>query len=721
MALLPLRAYNRDIEALIQNGQYEEAVAHCRQILRFYPKHLDTYRLLAKAYLERQKYAEAANILERILSAVPDDFVSQIGMSIIREEEGNLDAAIWHMERAHEIQPSNAAIQDELRRLYGKRDGVEPPRIRLTRGALVRMYARGDLYPQAIREIQMALAENRSRIDLEIILARMYFLSGRKVEAAEVCTRLIAAMPYCFEANHILAIILPESSRAEDAKIFQQRIEALDPYLAYMTERMKSPLEVPDEAVQVEYLSLELERPIEEESVFSFIKFWDGPDVPTVQEETDAGRAEDAAPEDLSEIGVLQADSPTEIDAPAEPAAEEKPAAEVEAVAEDVSASQDGETKAEESSDDLPDWLRSLAAADTIDAVTGPLVMPAGTEPEASTAEPVPSEEETFWPEMDPEVAIKLARQQEEDASVTAPEASAGQEVEEPDWLAQVTSLDDQPESAVEPEGLIPLWPAPEIEEQAGEDEEMDQEEIPDWIRGLRISYDEQVPAPDASGPAEPEGNTTDEYSAARPEENGTDSAWLDRISSVITPSQTEAAPAEPASQPEDTSLPDWLRSALDSHSEEEPQPATVPLDRGEWVPAEDYPPADEGAPAEESSDLSWLQELIRSDSGSGSTLSAPDASPVIDFTDPGTPVDEGVLRARDAMRTGLVEDALRTYAGLLDDTSLRPLIIADLQTAVRLYPADSAIWQALGDAYARNNQLAEALEAYDKAEELLR
>ena len=142
MAKIGLRAYNREIEQLIERGQIEEAIAHSKYILRFYPKHIETYRLIGKAYIESQRYSEAADILQRILSVLPDDFVSQIGMSIIREDEGNLDAAIFHMERAHEIQPSNVAVQDELRRLYGRRDGVEPPRLRLTRGALVRLYAK---------------------------------------------------------------------------------------------------------------------------------------------------------------------------------------------------------------------------------------------------------------------------------------------------------------------------------------------------------------------------------------------------------------------------------------------------------------------------------------------------------------------------------------------------------------------------------------------------
>ena len=182
MSKISLRAYNREIETLIERGHTEEAIAHCKYILKSYPKHLNTYRLLGKAFLETQRYSEAADILTRILSVIPDDFVAQIGMSIIREDEGNLDAAIFHMERSFEIQPSNAAIQDELRRLYGRRDGIEPPKLRLTRGALVRMYARGELYRQAIAEARAAIKEDPQRLDLEIVLARMYYQTNQKAE-----------------------------------------------------------------------------------------------------------------------------------------------------------------------------------------------------------------------------------------------------------------------------------------------------------------------------------------------------------------------------------------------------------------------------------------------------------------------------------------------------------------------------------------------------------
>jgi tetratricopeptide (TPR) repeat protein len=191
MARISLRAYNREIENLIERSQIDQAIAHCRHILKTFPKHIDTYRLLGKAFLESQRYGDAADIFQRVLSSMPEDFVSHVGMSIIREDEGNLDEALWHMERAFEMQPANGAIQDELRRLYGRRDGFEPPKVRLTRGALARMYTKGALYQQAIAELRSALAEDPKRLDLQSLLAHVYFKSGQRVEAVETCSNLL--------------------------------------------------------------------------------------------------------------------------------------------------------------------------------------------------------------------------------------------------------------------------------------------------------------------------------------------------------------------------------------------------------------------------------------------------------------------------------------------------------------------------------------------------
>ena len=254
MAKIPLRAYIEEINSIIDHKQTEEAIAHCRHILHTYPKHIETYSMLGKAYLESQRYGNAADIFQRVLSSMPDDFISHVGMSIIREDEHNLDAAIWHMERAFENQPYNAAIQGELRRLYGRRDGMEPPKVHLTRGALARMYAKGNLFQQAISELRTALTEDPQRYDLQVLLAQMYTLNNQDSQALETSSALVVKLPYCLVANRILANTLEKTDRAEEAKTFKIRLQELDPYEAFISSNAPTAAHVPAQAITIEQM-----------------------------------------------------------------------------------------------------------------------------------------------------------------------------------------------------------------------------------------------------------------------------------------------------------------------------------------------------------------------------------------------------------------------------------------------------------------------------------
>ena len=172
MADIALRNYYRQIDQLIDQKHLEEALAYCKNILHRFPKDLEAYRLMGKALLERGRHGDAADVFQRVLSALPDDFISHVGMAIVREDEGNLEAALWHMERAFEASPSNPAVQDELRRLYGRRDGIVPHRAQLTRGALARLYYKQGLYAQAETELRSGLAEQPDG-DLKTALERL--------------------------------------------------------------------------------------------------------------------------------------------------------------------------------------------------------------------------------------------------------------------------------------------------------------------------------------------------------------------------------------------------------------------------------------------------------------------------------------------------------------------------------------------------------------------
>ncbi|HIE24713.1 MAG TPA: tetratricopeptide repeat protein, partial [Anaerolineales bacterium] len=254
MAKVSLRSYNKEIGILIDQGQFDEAISHCHHILKTFPKYLESYRLLGKAYLEAKRFNDAGDIFSRVLTSVPNDFVSHIGMSMIADEKNKANEAIWHMQRAFEAQPSNAAVQSELQRLYGRRDGVEPAKIRMTSGALANVYVQGELYAQAIAEIMNVEAQYPGRLDMQVLLANAYFRSGQRVEASQTASEILKKLPYCLDANRILIEILSETSRAESIEIYTERVNALDPYSAFVKESIFNVDDVADAAINLERL-----------------------------------------------------------------------------------------------------------------------------------------------------------------------------------------------------------------------------------------------------------------------------------------------------------------------------------------------------------------------------------------------------------------------------------------------------------------------------------
>ena len=125
--------------------------------------------------------------------------------------------------------PSNDVIQTELRRLYSRRDGVEPERIGLTRGALARMYAQGELYTQAIAELRALLKELPDRVDLQILLAEVLWRDEQRNDASSMAEQVLDKLPHCLTANLLLGEIWLKGGFADEGETHLRRAQSLDP------------------------------------------------------------------------------------------------------------------------------------------------------------------------------------------------------------------------------------------------------------------------------------------------------------------------------------------------------------------------------------------------------------------------------------------------------------------------------------------------------------
>src|SRR5690606_12473139 len=77
--------------------------------------------------------------------------------------------------------------------------------------------------------------------------------------------------------------------------------------------------------------------------------------------------------------------------------------------------------------------------------------------------------------------------------------------------------------------------------------------------------------------------------------------------------------------------------------------------------------------------------------------------------------------KANRYLESGNLEESIAIFDELIDGSFELDQIIYNIQNALdHHFPIDINLWQALGDAYLKNNQLQNALDAYSKAEDLL-
>jgi tetratricopeptide (TPR) repeat protein len=617
MAEITLPKYLQYVNSLIDDSRLAEAVAHSRHILEQHPRYLDAYRALGKALLEQGDYPGAVDVLQRVLSAAPADFIAHVGLAIVHKAGDRWKEALWHLERAFEVEPYNPAIRSELQDLYGRRDGLAPEQPELTQGALARFYVKGGLYQQAILELRELLEADPERVDLRLLLAEALWRADERVEAAEVCHQLLEMLPDCLEANAILADILLQTGDAETAEPYLRRVQeltlvaaaTLDPEAPY-TQPFTLPgaLPLPRE-VWVDRLSDEValgmsaqaeaaawmgELDLEAAGVeddFDWLRDLqeEGEEIlaPTEEEETEVDWLDEAA----AAAGEAVAAAP----------AEEEAAPESEAAPDWVQSLGDEEidwAEASADSGELPSWMQSEAR--DLDWLDEPV---AASTPEWLEEAPEPGEEKSDWLED----------------TGAAPEPGPG--------------LIDELAESTEPGALTPS-----LDEGLAAESEMaaggagDEEELPEWELESDVG-DEQTDeaVPEEFGMAE-QGNERDE----RPDAQDADEAaeeldWLEELGEV-----DETPPASPAEAPAPSELPDWLqeeaveRASLDWLPDDE--------EEGERSPsrmATESPPDDEMAAWLRSEvgdvdaageDLSWLDQIA------GGQAEPPEEMPTLEW-----------------------------------------------------------------------------------------
>jgi hypothetical protein len=412
--------------------------------------------------------------------------------------------------------------------------------------------------------------------------------------------------------------------------------------------------------------------------------------------------------------------------------------------------------KSEQEQDDSFAWLEGLAAKQG--ATEGLLTQPEERleeEPEWVKQAKDLSSEQLFTPEQTPsmdDTAMWLRNLDEETASEPEPTSSHD---ETAIWFRKLEASEETSSQPAEsaPSEDLPAWmqnleeedkmsetqfniPIDKIASSTAAKEASELSEATEWMGDIK---QESVPEPAAS---------TEEKTPALPAEDIP--SWLSDLDQeqeqAVTPSGMDAdLPAwlrdetgELLAEPtkiEPTRATDWQR--MESQTAAEPvmeQPEVqVPQPEPEPVapPAETHAaPTPEPILAQAETQAPQLEPIevvsIIEERIAAVQEPAPPVEPPKRTKPKGTgkltmPMDPVLGQARNELAGANLNGALESYGRLIKKGRFLDEVIYDLRDALYRFPVDVNIWQSLGDAYMRANRLQDALDAYTKAEELLR
>ena len=399
-----------------------------------------------------------------------------------------------------------------------------------------------------------------------------------------------------------------------------------------------------------------------------------------------------------------------------------------------------GTSEAEQ--DDAMKWLESLAAnqgAKPEELLTHPDERTDAAPPWAMEQAAPPTEQPTTpqYAASEQDDAMKwldsLAETQAPKTEDLMPTASD----DVPDWAAETAPVDVTP---------VPAQPAPVAET----------DDTMDWLQNLGanepVADQTPVEAPteqlDFSAPAtkmpwetQAPSDAQDILPAAEserePEPAPDVSEWLKNLD-VESNTQPPAPAPAPVTAAEDA-MPDWLNSKQQSSGSEDDLPDWLKGQSEDEQPATPTPASAWVSDTDETSHLIFSPPIEKAPPPpppppAPAPVSAAAHVPTTPVQPP-APIRPAVRQtgmlgdkdgpalqnARHQMAHGGMDVAISGYVKLIKRAKFLEEVIYDLKEATYTHPVDVIVWQTLGDAHMRANQLQDALDAYTKAEELLR
>ncbi len=214
MPFVPLAALSQRLAQLLEARDYDAGFALGRHILRHYPRHLLTYQQLGLAALEAGRPEDSVDLLQRALSADPENAAMWRGFHQAAQALG--------LTREMEI------AQAYARDLWAARSAEVPAGASFLARAHAAAQA-GD-WPQAYQYFYQGYTQTPERMDAALGLAQALYHLGHFQAVQTVAQFVLQELPYTLKA-HLLLLLSDAQLEGEwiHARRHRRIVRGLDP------------------------------------------------------------------------------------------------------------------------------------------------------------------------------------------------------------------------------------------------------------------------------------------------------------------------------------------------------------------------------------------------------------------------------------------------------------------------------------------------------------
>ena len=225
---------------LLSSGDASGAIATLEPVVAESPTSIDAHRLLGIALLETGEFSRARRPFEVALEGDPNDLIAQVGIAEVEEATEVSAVAFRAWRRAWEIEPGFEPVSARLRDIRRAQlaegsatapfttDGSIDGPIAHTHPSLARARLRAGLHHHAMLDAMEALRQDRSRVDIQLLLAEAWWRSGESEVAHDVAASILEVAPNCVAANLLVAVHRRSVSR--DPRQQVERARQADPF-----------------------------------------------------------------------------------------------------------------------------------------------------------------------------------------------------------------------------------------------------------------------------------------------------------------------------------------------------------------------------------------------------------------------------------------------------------------------------------------------------------